>query len=111
MTSTNTFKPLSKDSILTSDTTLYCLTDSINGTVVVWSYEDASGIRNVLSGTTDASTGISTLSVSTDVPGYYSCDVSKEGGVKMIYTVEILDVSLYTGNILTWGICILWTFY
>ena len=82
----------------------------------MWSYEDASGNRNVLSGTTDASTGISTLSVSTDVPGYYSCDVSKEGGMKMIYTVEILDLSLYTGNIITRilfvrGICISWPFY
>ena len=67
----------------------------------MWSYEDASGNRSVLSGATDAGTGISTLSVSTDVPGYYSCDVSKEGGMKMIYTVEMLDLSQYTGNILT----------
>ena len=67
----------------------------------MWSYEDASGNRSVLSGTTDAGTGISTVSVSTDIPGYYSCNVSKEGGMKMIYTVEMLDLSLYTGNILT----------
>ena len=29
-----------------------------------------------LSAMTDASTGVSTLSVTTDVPGYYSCKVS-----------------------------------
>ena len=63
----------------------------------MWSYEDVSGNITNLSGTTDASTGISTLSVTTDVPGYYTCDVSLEEGMEKTYTVEMMDVSQYTG--------------
>ena len=93
----NTFASLSEDSILISNATLYCLTSSRNATEVLWSYEDASGNREVLSGTTDASTGISTLSVNTHTPGYYSCEVSLEGGMNKAYTVEMMDISQYTG--------------
>ena len=93
----NTFLSLSEDSILISNATLYCLTSSRNATEVLWNYEDASGNREVLSGTTDASTGISTLSVTTDAPGYYSCEVSLEGGMNKAYTVEMMDISQYTG--------------
>ena len=57
-----------------------------------------SGNTTILSSTADASTGISTLSVTTDVAGYYSCEVSLEGGMSRTYTVEMMDVSQYTGN-------------
>ena len=63
----------------------------------MWSYEDVFGNINALSGTTDASTRISTLSVTTDVPGYYSCEFSLDGGMNKIYTVEMMDVSKLTG--------------
>ena len=82
-------------SILISNTILYCLTDNTSTPQVVWSYEDVFGNNIVLSGTTDASTGISTLSITTNVPGYYSCEVSLEGGMSMTYTVEMMDVSQY----------------
>ena len=62
-----------------------------------WSYEDVSGNRTELSAMTDASTGVSSLSVTTDVPGYYSCKVSLEGGTNRTYTVEMMDISQYTG--------------
>ena len=63
-----------------------------------WNYEDVSGIRTDLSAMTDASTGVSTLYVTTDVPGYYSCKVFLEGGTNRTYTVEMMDISQYTGT-------------
>ena len=92
----STFTALPDNSILTSNTTLYCITDSSNTPEVEWSYEDVSGTRTDLSATTDASTGVSTLSVTTEVPGYYSCKVSLEGGTNRTYTVEMMDISQYT---------------
>ena len=95
--SSSTFTALSDNSILISNTTLYCITDSRNTPEVEWSYEDVFGNITDLSATTDASTGVSTLSVTTDVPGYYSCKVSLEGGTNRTYTVEMRDISQYTG--------------
>ena len=89
---------MANNSILISNTTLYCLTDSINSPEESWSYDDVSGNRNAISGTNDASTGVSTLSVTTNAPGYYSCEVSLQGGMSKIYTVEMKDVSQYTGT-------------
>ena len=94
----STFIALSDNSILISNTTLYCITDSSNTPEVEWSYEDVSGNRTDLSAMTDASTGVSALSVTTDVPGYYSCKVSLEGGMNKTYTVEMMDISQYTGT-------------
>ena len=91
------FKTLSDNSILISNTTLYCITDSSITPEVEWSYEDVSGNRTELSAMTDASTGVSSLSVTTDVPGYYSCRVSLEGGTIRTDTVEMMDISQYTG--------------
>ena len=91
------FKTLSDNSILISNTTLYCITDSSSTPEVEWSYEDVSGTRTDLSAMTDASTGVSSLSVTTDVPGYYSCKVSLEGWMNKTYTVEMMDISQYTG--------------
>ena len=93
----NALVSLSEDSILLSNTDLYCITNNRIITDLVWSYEDVSGNSIVLSGSIDTSTGISTLSVSTDVPGYYSCEVSLEGGMKRTYTIEMKDLSMYTG--------------
>ena len=95
----NTLVTLSEDSILIFNTILYCLTDNRNASGVVWSYEDVSGNLSVLSGSIDTSTGISTLSVTTDIPGYYSCEVSLEGGMKRTYAIEMIDISLYTGRL------------
>ena len=93
----STFTALSDNSILISNTTLYCITDSSNTSEVEWSYEDVSGNSTDLSATTVVSTGVSTLSVTTDVPGYYSCKVFLEGGTNRNYTVEMMDISQYTG--------------
>ena len=96
--SSSTFTALSDNSILISNTTLYCITDSSNRPEVEWSYEDVSGNRTDLSATTDASTGVSSMSVTTDVPGYYSCKVPLQGGTIKTYTVEMMDISQYTGT-------------
>ena len=94
----STFTALSDNSIIISNTTLYCITDSSNTPEVEWSYEDVSGNRTDLSATTNASIGVSTLSVIIDVPGYYSCKVSLEGGTNKTYTVEMKGISQYTGT-------------
>ena len=95
--SSSTFTALSDNSILISNTTLYWITDSSNTPEVEWSYEDVSGNRTDLSATSNASTGASSMYVTTDVPGYYSCKVSLEGGMNKTYTVEMMDISQYTG--------------
>ena len=94
----STFTTLSDNSILISNTTLYCITDISSTPEVEWSYEDVSGNRTELSATTDASTGVSSLSVTTDIPAYYSCLVSLEGGTNRTYSVEMMDISQYTGT-------------
>ena len=48
-------------------------------------------------------TGISTLYVYSNNPGYYSCEVTTEEGTVVTHTVRMLDTTLYTGKI----ICIL----
>ncbi|KAI6660002.1 hypothetical protein LOD99_14343 [Oopsacas minuta] len=87
---------LSDNAILITDTTLYCVTENMNTPEVMWSYVDLAGIRTDLTATTDSSTGVSTIQVYTTQPGYYSCDVTENGGVGRIYTVGILNIHSYT---------------
>ena len=49
----------------------------------MWSYVDLAGTSTDLTSTTDASTGVSTIQVSTTQPGYYSCEVTENGGSNM----------------------------
>ena len=70
----------------------------MNTTQVMWSYVDLVGFGTNLTTTTNASTGVSTLQVYTSQPGYYSCEVTEDGGMSRVYTVLILT-SLYTGRL------------
>ena len=45
-------------------------------------------------------TGISTLYVYSNNPGYYSCEVTTEEGTVVTHTVRMLDTTLYTGKII-----------
>ncbi|KAI6658464.1 Lactose-binding lectin l-2-like [Oopsacas minuta] len=91
----STYSALSNNAILTSDTTLYCVTENLNTPEVMWSYVDLSGIRTDLSSTTDPNTGVSTIQVYTTQPGYHSCDVTESGGMSRTYTAIMLSQNLY----------------
>ena len=62
-----------------------------------WSYVDLVGNRSVLSSATDVTTGVSVLTVTTDNPGYYSCEVARTGFYE-IYTAGVFDLTNYTGK-------------
>ena len=93
------FEALSDNSILVANSTLHCLTENKETTNITWSYVDNTGIRSILNSPTDVSTGVSTLSISTDLPGMYSCQVTQDRGTSWTYAVELIDVfSIYTGK-------------
>ena len=82
----STYSSLVDNTVLISDTTLYCVTENKNTPEVMWSYVDLAGTSTDLTSTTDASTGVSTIQVSTTQPGYYSCEVTENGGSSRMYT-------------------------
>ena len=84
--------------ILASDTNLYCITENKNTPQVKWSYIDLAGTRSVLTSTTDATTGVSILHVYSTQPGYYTCEVTENGGSSRTYTAVLTDSILYTGK-------------
>ena len=85
---------LPNNQILTQNTELDCFTENSNP----WSYVDLAGNRTDLNTAVDVTTGISTLSVTTDEPGYYSCEVMHRGK-SVTYNVGIFDLANYTGNL------------
>ena len=95
-----TYTSLSDNSVLTSNTTLYCVTENKDTPQVKWSYVDLDGIRSDLTSTTDANTGVSNIQVFTTEPGYYTCEVTENGGISKMYTVGILNTELYTGKLI-----------
>ena len=96
----STYSSLEDNTVLISDTTLYCITENENTPQVMWSYVDLAGIRTDLTSTTDASTGVSTIQVYTTQPGYYSCEVTENGGSDRTYTAGILNATFYTGSVI-----------
>ena len=98
----STYSSLEDNSVLTSNTTLYCVTENENTPEVMWSYVDLAGTSTDLTSTTDASTGVSTIQVSTTQPGYYSCEVTENGGVpsSKMYTAWILSPNIYPGSVM-----------
>ena len=81
-----TYSPLSDNTVLTSNTTLYCVTENKDTPQVKWSYVDLAGIRSDLISTTDATTGVSNIQVFATEPGYYTCEVTENGGSSRTYT-------------------------
>ena len=89
---------LPDNTALTSDTTLYCITENKGTPRVVWSYQDlAKSTTSTLSSYT-SSAGVSSIRVYTSRPGYYSCIVKVNGGSYKTYTALIADVDLSTGT-------------
>ena len=73
LTSSNEYTLLSGNNIFYTDTTLVCVT-SDTSVVPVWSYrETQQGNDSTPTGVWDATTGISTLDISTSQQGYYTC--------------------------------------
>ena len=94
----STYSSLADNTVLSSDTTLYCVTENKDTPQVTWSYLNLDGIRTNLTSTTDTSTGVSIIQVSTTQPGYYTCEVSQNGGMNTVtYTAVMRDTSIYTG--------------
>ena len=81
------------------DATLCCIAENRNTPQVKWSYVDLDGNRSVLTTSTNVTTGVSVLTVTTDNPGYYSCEVTQDNGVSRIYGVWLQDPSLLTGTV------------
>ena len=89
----STYSSLEDNTVLISDTTLYCVTENKNTPEVMWSYVDLAGTSTDLTSTTDASTGVSTIQVYTTQPGYYSCEVTENGGSSRMYTAVMTDTN------------------
>ena len=90
---------LSDNVALTSDTTLYCITENKNTPRVVWSYQNlAKSTTSTLSSSTSSATGVSTIRVYASRAGYYSCRVKVNGGYYKTYTVLIANADLSTGT-------------
>ena len=90
-TGTGTFSALGNNSFLIRDTTLYCLTENQNDPQVTWTFINTDGHITFLSATTDATTGVSTLNVTNEKPGHYSCKVTQNGGDTQTYTTVMLN--------------------
>ena len=97
-----TYISLTESSILITNTTLYCVAEDTLSPEVVWSYTDSSDVTTILPAVSnDVTTGISTLNVYSNNPGYYSCEVITNTGIVRIHRVRILDTTLYTGELIT----------
>ena len=93
------YSSLEDNTILISNTTLYCVTENENTPQMKWSYVDLAGTRTDLASTTNASTGVSTIQIYTTQPGYYSCALTENGGIFRAYTVGILITDMYIGSV------------
>ena len=63
-----------------------------------WTHVDLAGMRSNLNSTTDLSTGVSIIQVITSEPGYYTCEVTENGGSSKMYTAVMADNIIYTGR-------------
>ena len=63
----------------------------------MWSYVDLPGNIMDITSTTDVSTGVSTIQVYTTQLGYYSCEVTENGGSSRTYTAVMTDTDPDTG--------------
>ena len=84
----STFEELNNDTILSQNTTLYCVTENRNTPQVTWSYVDLDGIRSFPISATSA-TGVSFLELTNENPGIYSCQVTRNGE-NVTYIAEMI---------------------
>ena len=92
------YSSLEDNTVLISDTTLYCVTENKNTPQVMWTHVDLAGVSTGVTSTTDTSTGVSTIQVYTTQPGYYSCEVTENGGSSRTYTAVMTDTNPDTGE-------------
>ena len=88
---------LTNNTILRKNTTLLCITEQFNLQPVQWKYESLNGVSTDLPSTTDVR-GFSTINVTLDQPGIYSCNVTQDAGnVILMYTaiIEAPGKSIY----------------
>ena len=93
---------LIENTVLITDTTLYCVAEDKMSPQIIWTYTNPSGTTTSITATSnDVTTGISTLYVYSNKPGYYNCEVTTEEGTVRTHTVRLLDTTLYTGKLIT----------
>ena len=82
---------LTNNTILRKNTTLLCITEQFNLQEIQWKYESLNGVITDPPSTTDMRE-FSTINVTLDQPGIYSCSVSQDGGlVTKVYTAILED--------------------
>ena len=101
----STYSSLEDNTVLISDTTLYCVTENKNTPQVMWTHVNLAGVSTGVTSTTDTSTGVSTIQVYTTQPGYYSCEVTENGGSSRTYTAVMTDTNPDTGEYFIWAQC------
>ena len=92
------YSSLKHNTVLTTDTTLYCITENKNTPQVLWSYVNLAGTSGDFIRATDVATGVSILHVYTTQPGSYSCEVTENGGRSRTYTAIMKNVNSQTGT-------------
>ena len=75
--------------IISQDTTLFCITENMDTPQVTWSRVDQDGIISVPPSALNDTTGVSHLELTNDNPGTYSCQVTRNG-INTTYVAEIL---------------------
>ena len=85
----STFKELNNNTILSQNTTLYCVTENRNTPQVTWSYVGLDGIRTFPISETNGTTGVSFLELTNENPGIYSCQVTRNGE-NVTYIAEMI---------------------
>ena len=88
------FTEFPNNHIISQDTNLYCITYNNHP----WSKVDLAGVTTALNTTVNVTTRINSLQVTTETPGYYSCQVALEG-ITDTYNVGIFNFTDYTGKL------------
>ncbi|KAI6653444.1 Macrophage mannose receptor 1-like [Oopsacas minuta] len=95
----NVYESLEDNSILTSDSELFCITEQ--GKQVEWYYLDQNdlyGSREYISTPTTDSVGISKMNIELEGPGYFSCNVHQDNGIPRTYTIALLETGIYLAD-------------
>ena len=95
------YRGLENYDYLYQESTLFCVRERVNTSVLIWEHVDLAGVRTNI---TDRSImyesiGLSIIQVYTDMPGFYSCTASQDNGTVMEeYSVYFAHPSAFPGG-------------
>ena len=89
--------------IIDSPRYLGCKTEKRSISSLTWEYTNLDGIKLIRDQYVD-SNGTSVLTIHSGEQGYYSCNVSQNGGIEKVFSVGIVNINKYSGNLL---ICVI----